>query len=380
MTPKGTLMNARERLFAILNGEPTDRIPIWLLFPYHKTTYYADVRNAPVYRPIVAAAEQYAITLNRRNPEVKLFAPEVREWQENFDEGAERISRSCIEYKGKQLYAETRRHASGTTVKRLLCTDDDLEFFCSLPVNCDPARITVELDGQLPVYLQERAAFPIELGAMMLDLGEPVNVLYHASKLEEYSVWSLTHSDLIVNFLDRMMQQKRLVYRYFLERQLADVYFMVGSELASPPLVSHTTFQKWIVPYATELIALVHAHHAKAIQHYHGFIKRILPDFLTMNPDALHTIEAPPTGNCTLTEAFNISGDKFALVGNIQYDDFRALTPAQMADAVRAVLDESRGRRLILSPTAGPYEEMISAQMAQNYLAFIKTGWEYQNA
>jgi uroporphyrinogen-III decarboxylase len=144
--------------------------------------------------------------------------------------------------------------------------------------------------------------------------------------------------------------------------------------------VSHTTFQKWIVPYATELIALVHAHRAKAIQHYHGFIKRILPDFLTMNPDALHTIEAPPTGNCTLTEAFNIVGDKIALIGNIQYDDFRALTPAQMADAVRAVLDETCGKRFILSPTAGPYEEMILEQMVQNYLAFVKTGWEYRNA
>jgi hypothetical protein len=373
-------MNARERLFAVLHGDPTDRIPIWLLFPYHKTTYYADVRNTPVYLPIVEAAQKYAITLNRRNPEVKLFAPEVRVWQENFDEGTEHISRSCIEYKGKQIYAETRRSTSGTTVKRLLCNDDDLGFFCSLPVNCDSARINAELDSQLPMYLRERAEFPIELGGVMLDLGEPVNILYHSSKLEEYAVWSLTHFDLIVDFLNRMMEQKRLVYRYFLERQLADVYFMVGSELASPPLVSLKTFQKWIVPYATELIALVHAYQAKAIQHYHGFIKRILPDFLTMNPDALHTIEAPPTGNCTLTEAFNIVGDKIALIGNIQYDDFRALSSTQMAEAVRAVLDGTRGKRFILSPTAGPYEETISNQMVENYLAFIKTGWEYRNA
>jgi uroporphyrinogen-III decarboxylase len=215
---------------------------------------------------------------------------------------------------------------------------------------------------------------------MMLDLGEPINLLYHSSRLEAYAVWSLTHSDLIVDFLDRLMQQKRLVYQYFLERRLADVYFMVGSELASPPLVSPKTFQKWIVPYATELIDMVHSYHAKAIQHYHGFIKRILPDFLTMGPDALHTIEAPPTGNCTLTEAFEIVGDKIALIGNIQYDDFRRLTPPQMAEAVRAVLDEACGRRLILSPTAGPYEQSISAQMVENYLTFMRTGWEYAHA
>ena len=359
-------MNARERLFAVLNGERTDRTPIWLLFPYHKTSYYADVRNLPVYAPVFEASKRYAIMLNRRNPEVKLFHPDVKEWSETFEDVAARVERSWIEYKGKRLCAETKRDHEGTTVKRLLCSNDDLEFFCSLPVNVDPARITAELDRQLPTYLQERDEFPIEYGAMMLDLGEPVNILYLSSQLEEYAMWSLTHSELIIDFLDRMMQQKRLVYRYFLERQLADVYFMVGSELANPPLVSLKTFKKWIVPYATELIELVHAHHAKAIQHYHGFIKRILPDFLTMNPDALHTIEAPPVGNCTLTEAFDIVGDKIALIGNIQYDDFRALTPPQMADAVRAVLDEARGKRLILSPTAGPYEDTISEQMVQN--------------
>ncbi len=370
-------MNARERLFAALNGERTDRTPIWLLFPYHKTSYYADVRHLPVYAPVVEAADQYAITLNRRNPEVKLFAPDVLEWTETLDDAGARVERAWIEYRGKRLCAETQRRPEGTRVKRLLCNDDDLEFFCSLPVNLDPARIAAELDRQLPAYLQERAEFPIERGAMMLDLGEPINVLYLSSRLEAYALWSLTHADLVVDFLDRLMQQKRLVYRYFLERQLADLYFMVGSELASPPLVSLKTFKKWIVPYAAELIALVHAHGAKAIQHYHGLIKRVLPDFLTMNPDALHTIEAPPIGDCTLTEAFDIVGGQIALIGNIQYDDFRALTPAQMADAVRAVLDETRGKRLILSPTAGPYEESIAPQMVQNYITFIQTGWEY---
>jgi uroporphyrinogen-III decarboxylase len=97
-----------------------------------------------------------------------------------------------------------------------------------------------------------------------------------------------------------------------------------------------------------------------------------------MGPDGLHTIEAPPVGNCTFTEAFEIVGDKIALIGNIQYDDFRALTPDEMRRAVIAVLDECRGKRLILSPSAGPYEESITPEMAENYLVFMKTAWEYR--
>ncbi len=373
-------MNARERFFAVMNGDPTDRVPMWLLFPYHATSYYADVRNEPSYRAAFEASKRYAITLNRRNPEVKLFSPEVREWKEEFHDSAASVERSYVEYKGKRISAGIRRCSSETTVKRMLCDDDDLEFYCSLPINDDPAAIAAELDDQLPTYLREVSEFPIKYGAMMLDLGEPITHLYHASKLEEYAIWSLSHSDLIVDFLNRLMAQKRLVYEYFLERNLAEVYFLVGSELASPPLLSQKTFQKWILPYATELIELIHRHGCKVIQHYHGKIKQVLPGFLEMRADAVHTIEAPPVGDCTLTEAFDIVGDRMVLIGNIQYDDFRALAPEQMAEAVRGVLDECRGKRLILSPSAGPYERSISERMAENYLTFMKTAWEHQHA
>ncbi len=369
-------MNARQRLFAILNGEPTDHTPIWLLFPYHRTSYYADVRSLPVYQPIFEESKRSAIMLNRRNPHVALFAPEVNEWDEQTSENGICVDRHFIEYKGRRLTSEIRQEADGTKVKKLLTCPEDLEYYASLPVNIDPDRIQRQLDTQMPAYRREMAEFPLEYGAMMLDIGEPISPLYHAAQLEEYSIWSLTHADLVVDLLDRLQVQKRIFYRYCLERDLADVYFMVGSELASPPLVSRATFLRWIVPYATELIEMIHSYDKKVIQHYHGKIKRILPDFLTMMPDALHTIEAPPVGDCTFSEAFNIVGDRIVLIGNIQYDDFLRLTPQRMTEAVQAVLAECRGKRLILSPSAGPYEEVISPRMVENYLAFLKAGWD----
>lgn len=368
-------MNGRERLFAVLNGEPTDHTPIWLLFPYHPTGYYADVRSLPVYQPIFEASKKRAIMLNRRNPKVTVFDPEVKEWDETGIEDGFQVNRHFLEYKGRQLWSENRQEWGATKVKKLLSNPADLEFYASLPVNLDKERIELELDDQMPAYRREMDEFPIEYGAMMLDIGEPVGHLYHASQLEEYSIWSLTHSDLVVDLLDRFQQQKRIFYRYCLERNLADVYFLVGSELASPPLVSRQTFLKWIVPYATELIERVHSYDKKVIQHYHGQIKRILPDFLTMQPDALHTIEAPPIGDCTFTEAYHVVGDRIVLIGNIQYDEFRRFTPAEMRAEVRAVLAECQGKRLILSPSAGPYEEELSPRQVENYLAFLEAGW-----
>ena len=368
-------MTNRERLFAALEGRPLDRVPIWLLFPYHRTGYYVDVRTNPCYRHIFEASQEMAIMLDRRNLKTQVWGPGVVETDETVVEQGWQVHRHTLQYRGERLVAEYRSHGREIQIKKLVETEADLEVFCSLPVNTDAPAIRAGLDAQLPQYWQERAEFPAECGAMMLDLGEPISVLYHNANLTEYPIWSLSHRDLVTDLLRRLQEHYRLVYRYTLENRMAEVYFMVGSELASPPMVSRETFQQWVLPFAQELIGMVHAGGAKVIQHYHGQIRLLLEDFLTIGADGLHTIESPPVGNCTITQAFDVVGDRMTLIGNVQYDLFRSLTESEMAAEVARVLAEVNGRRWILSPSAGPYEATISDQMQRNYLAFLRAGW-----
>ncbi len=371
-------MNARQRFFAALEGKETDKVPIWLLFPYHKLGCYTDVRSNPCYRNIVELAEKHAITLDRRGIQHSLFSSEVKRENRNWTEGNVKVSTSTLEYKGRKLISETRQSGDRTTVSKLIRNEDDLAFYCSLPINSERNILEAQMMDSIQKYLGEKSEFQEELGSMMLDLGEPICNLYHVSDLEEYAIWSLTCPDIIKDFLDRVMEHYRLVYSICLEKNLADTYFLVGSELASPPLLSRSTFQSWIVPYAKELISMIRKQGAKTIQHYHGQIKEIIPDFLEMAPDGLHTIEAPPIGNCTFTEAFDVTKNKITLIGNIQYDCFRSYTESEMTQAVIDVLEECKGKRLILSPSAGPYEHVISPQLQKNYEVFIRTAWEYK--
>jgi len=371
-------MTSRERLFAALEGSPTDRVPVWLLFPYNPTGYYVDVRTHPRYRPLFERSLECAVTLNRRNFRVPLHAPEVTHRREEIREGGLELVRQHVEFQGRSIFSQTCA-ADSFKNHRLLDSPEDVEFYCSLPVETDPDRIRATLDKLIPGYLREKEDFPQQYGAMMLDLGEPIGPLYGSSNLEEYAIWSLTHDDMIVAWLQRVLERCRLIYRYCLERDLADVYFMVGSELASPPLVSRSTFQRWIVPFARELIDLVHSYGKKIIQHYHGQIAEILPDFLDMQPDGLHTIEAPPTGDCTMTQAYEVVGNQITLIGNVQYDELRSASPEQMAASVTGLLEECRGRRFILSPTAGPFDPDPPESVTRNYQVFLETAWEYGN-
>lgn len=371
-------MNPRERLFTVLDGDAADHIPVWLLFPYHNLPFYVDVRKNPRYKRIFELSRLYAVTLNRRSLGVPLFTDEVKISDHKLSEGGRDISRTVYEWRGKRLSAELSSGPSGTTVRKLLEDERGLELFCSLPVDTDKDSICRHLDRALPVYLQEQAEFPMELGGMMLDLSEPITPLYGNANLEEFAVWSLSERDLIKDFLDRVMEQKRLVYQYCLERNFADFYFLVGSELAAPPLVGLDCFREWIVPYAKELVAMIHASGKRAIQHFHGQVKALLPDFMEMGADALHTIEAPPVGNCGMREAFEVVGDKLALIGNIQYDDFRSFSKEEMERAVLKLLDETAGRKFILSPTAGPYDPDVSENFLDNYEVMMRTAWEYK--
>lgn len=370
-------LTPRERLFRFLDGQPVDRVPIWLLFPYAPTGYYVDVRQHPGYRPVFEASRDRAVMLNRRNLGTPRFTPEVEIRRETVREDGVEVQRVRYRCRGAELVAETRRGPEGLTRKPLLTSAEDLETLLGFPIQTDPRAIRQALDEQLPRYLAERAEFPRQYGAMMLDLGEPIAFLYHESALEEYALWSLTHDAEVRRFLEAEMIRLRLIYDYTLEHDLAETYFLVGSELASPPLVNRAAFQRWIVPYARELIERIHARGKKAIQHYHGQIAHVLPDFLTMGADALHTIEEPPVGNCTLDQAFATVGDRLALIGCIQYDCFRSYTPAQMRAAVREQLERVAGKRFILSPSAGPYEEEPGERVFANYHAFLEAGWEF---
>lgn len=94
-----------------------------------------------------------------------------------------------------------------------------------------------------------------------------------------------------------------------------------------------------------------------------------------IGPDALHTIEAPPVGNCTIAQAREKLGDMI-LIGNVQYDDLAHQSREEIEAQVRVAVAEG-GERFILSPTAGPYEDVISDKMVDNYIAFIEAGMRY---
>ena len=364
-------MTSRERLLRLFANRDIDRVPIWLLFPWHPIGCYADVRNLTIYAPVVDRIEQGACDSFDRRAVASGFCynanPDLRVTHSVTEESGVRTDETIVTGPGLNL---ARRHVigkRGTYVKYYI--EDPAELAAILRVPYVPPRPPLE-----PLR-SEREEFG-DRGLFMLDLGDPLGPLYHLMSATDFSMATATDYRALLDFTDAMEERVLALYRYFLEADAADCYFIVGCEFAGPPIVSPARFSDMSARYVGKICDLIRSYGKISIVHYHGNLYHVRGGMKAINPDALHTVEAPPIGDCTITQAREIL-DPITLIGNVQYDDICRLTPDEIEASVKDALAQAEGGRFILSPTAGPYDANISNHAIANYLALIDAGIKY---
>lgn len=365
-------MNSRERLSRLFAGKEIDRVPVWLLFPYHRIGCYVDVYEQPSYQDIVEVKENYTDIFDRRgfpigfclNSSLKIKYDVIEEKQDG-----KIIRKTTVSYEDTVLTGVVVDSGEGgaSRIEYMVKDIEDLEKILEMPYQAPRPDLTQ--------FFKEKEELG-DRGLMMASTGDPLGILYSLCKIEDFAIWTLTEKDRLLHFLDVMYERYLDFYEYLLENGVGPVYFIVGSEFAGPPVVSPTNFNDLSTRYVKGIVDKIRSYGMYSIVHYHGFLKDILQGMKEINPDALHTIEAPPVGNCTISEAREVLGDMI-LIGNIQYDELRSKTPEEMEEMVKEVLEEGKSGRFILSPTAGPYEKELSPRMQENYLKFMKAGLKY---
>lgn len=363
-------MTSRERLTRLFNNEDIDRIPIWLLNPVHRLGCYTDFFSNPVYQDVAGYVNRYADNLDRRSYSFGHFRngnPDIV--TERIREGDQRNGRSGtrIRYKDFVLesYIET---VNGQRHKKYYLDDiDQLEQILEIPY--------IEKNPDISSYRREKEELG-DRGLMMTDIGDPLAILYNLMDASDFSIATLTDYDKLLTFTDEMYRRVLKNYKYLLENDIGEVFFIVGAEFAGPPLVSPDKFNELSVRYVKGIVDLIREYGKKSIVHYHGNLYHVLKGMKEINPDGLHTIEAPPIGDCTIAQAREVLGNMI-LIGNLQYDDLRSMSADEIDEAVKNMIEEAKDGRFILSTTAGPYENHPSQAILDNYIQFIKSGVKY---
>lgn len=365
------MLTSRERLLRLFNGQDLDRVPIWLLAPYHRVDYYADIYHLPCYQRITEYIEKYCDTFDRRNFDTGFCyssSPEIIRTKVTREENGNLIKEEHIKYRDVDLLKYVSTGAGGTRIKYLVEDISELDRILEMPYDA--------VEPDVSQYFVEKAELG-DQGLMMIDIGDPLQPLYHLMSAENFSIYSLTEYEKILEFADEMYRRVYRLYKYLLEREVGEVFFIVGAEFAGPPLVAPSKFNELSARYVKGIVDLIREYGKYSIVHYHGNLFRILDGMKAINPDGLHTVEEPPIGDCTLAQAREALGMDTILIGNIQYDDLARRKKEEIENMVRMAIEAGRSGRFILSPTAGPYEEAISEKMVENYLIFIEAGIKY---
>ncbi|MCL2834175.1 MAG: hypothetical protein FWD78_13475 [Treponema sp.] len=364
-------MTSRERLLRLFANQETDRTPIWLLYPYHRLGCYTDVYNNPYYKPLLPYIEKYCDTFDRRGYPAAHFCfngnQDIK--QETMTENINGVPTEVrrIKYGNLCMRKFVETTAAGKIIRHYVDDPVQLKDIAAIPYIFPLPDFT-----KIETEKQELG----DKGLTMLDLGDALTPLYQIVSAENFAIWSLTDYDAMLEFTDLMYKRCMAMYKACLEKNAADVYFIVGTEFAGPPLLPPAKFSGLCVRYVKGIADLIRSYGKYSIVHYHGNLYHVLDGMKEINPDGLHTIEAPPVGNCTITQAREVL-ENMILIGNIQYDDLRSQTPEGMDVMVKAAMEEAQGGRFILSPTAGPYEETLTDRQIKNYIAFIEAGIKY---
>lgn len=372
-------LTSRERWLRMFRGKDIDRYPIWLLFPWHRLNCYANVYEIECYKPIVKRIScGDCDSLDRRGINTGFCFnanPDIVLQTRTYQSGRNIVSETILNAPGCELKKSISRGDDNTTVKYFVDDPQKLKDILSIPY--------VAPRPDLDIIKKERIEFG-DKGLFMLDIGDPLAPLYHLMSATDFSMATATDYELLLEFLDVLSDRVLEVYKYTLENEVADCYFIVGSEFAGPPLVSPAKFNELSVRYVKKIVNMIRKYGKLSIVHYHGNLSRVFDGMREINPDGLHTIEAPPIGDCSIVQAREALDD-IALIGNIQYDDLIRLNVEQIREQVRDVMRQARTQiegvlspaKFVLSPTAGPYEEFIDERAVENYLAMIDAGLEF---
>lgn len=362
-------MTSRQRLLAALEGGGTDRVPIstYELCAFHQGSFE---NNEPSYANLMAYIAAHTDCVMMWNPgsdeQAALSSLRAETLSETWAEGEKEVTKTVLRTPSGDLTKTTKREANIKTTwqtEHLCKSSADVDAWLSIPF--EPVSYDFSSFSCVRSTLGDR-------GIVMSSLADPVCRAMELMELGDATVWALTEEEHFARTLAEIHRRGMVNLKRMLECQVVDLYRICGPEYLTPPFLPPVYFEKYVLPYLADMVALIHRHSSKARVHCHGRIGRVLDMIIASGGDALDPCEAPPDGDITLAQVKARAGDRMCLFGNLQ---MKLLEHADEAEVRREVAECMRsakeGGRYVIMPTAAPINIPLSKKTEENYKAFI---------
>lgn len=364
-------MTSRERLLAVLKGEMPDRVPVSCheLVGYNTYDFY---NNQPSYKNLMDYIREKTDCICFWGPgSTERFLYSAADL--GFVRKSERLENgwmytSNIEIAGRKLQSRTRTVDNIYTswMVEPLCKDtDDVDALMTgdfIPVkynNSDFARISGEVGDH---------------GIIIDGLTDPAYTAMTLMEFGESMVWAMTETDHFESVVKELHRRNMINIKEKLETTNADIYRICGPEYICPPYLPPKFFERFELPYLTEIVSLVHSYGRMVRIHCHGRIGQVIDMIVETGCDATDPCEEYPDGDTTLEELKKRVGDKICLHGSMQLKTLERSDGDEVRRETERMMRAGKpGGRFVLMPTAAPINVPLNPHTEENYRIFIDT-------
>ena len=365
-------MSSRERIVAALRRQPVDRIP-FMLWGLDSLQITPDPSYKPLLEYIAAHGDLKFKWRPEPNPGFQDYnATPVDITTESWNRGESIATRTTLHTPLGDLtqVMQTVPHTITTaTTKYFIESLDDLHKWLSVPYT--PYRPPVDSFFDAEARVGER-------GVITYRTMEPSYLLSYIFTPEAFALACIEDRGAIHEATEIMCQRMLDHLRHILEQGARPIFIVQGAETATPPMQSPAFFDEFVVRYERPLVELIHEYGCLAIVHCHGNLNAVLERFVDLGYDGTHPVEEPPMGDITLKEYKRRVGDDLTIIGNVQIGEMLAASPDRVESLVRHLIEDGGPRGSIISPTATPFERLMSERTFDNYVRLIDTVLNWQ--
>lgn len=363
-------MTSRERLLTVLDGGVPDRVPIstYELVGYNSRAFE---NNDPSYRRLMDAIRERTDCVCMWNPQGNgTFLDSAAPVELRVEE--ERAGNTVTIHKRLQ----TPKGELTDTAKRMdnLHTVWHVERWCKSPADVDKA-LSISYTP-ISYDFSDLGRIKAEVGnhgIIMSSLADPLCVAAELMEFGQYTVWAFTETEHFLRTLDALHERIMANLERMLDHAVVDLYRICGPEYATPPYLPPPLFERFVVPYVSEMAAFIQSKGGKARFHCHGQIGQVTRYIEATGADAIDPCEPPPDGDIELSEVKRRLGGTMCIFGNLELKLLEWGSTEEVEQTIKNCMDAAkRGGGYVIMPTAGPINSPLAEKTESNYLTFIE--------
>lgn len=371
-------MTRKERLTAILKGQPTDRpaVSFYELDGYNQDETNPDpfnIFNHPSWQPLLDLIREKTDQIVLCNipfvhpPSDLDRRTKVTCW---YDENGSRHEETEIQLDNCVLHSHTRRDMDIDTVwvlEHLIKDQEELEAWLALPEE-DPGipdcRMALEAERSLG-----------DAGIIMIETGDAICALANLLGMENFMIFAMTEQELFERALDKLQRELVTKTRRIAEHLPGRLWRIYGPEYACAPYLPPDLYLKYVTEYDKEMVDIIHSTNGFARLHQHGRQKDVLQYTLKTGCDGIDPIEPIPHGDISLLDVRKNYGKDLVLFGNLEIRDIEQLSPEEFEPLIEKAIEEGtfgEGKGFVLMPSACPLGRILSENTLNNYKKIIE--------